>query len=160
MEIKIIDISKGRDKKLMLDLYLQTRILYYLYENYNRGQSLMLQQSLYDEDYLQTQKVFKPIIFRRELGFLKEKGYVESTQQRQQQLWKISATGIEKIEELFKNFAGYIKEHKIQDSDYYDNHFNAFKPISERINKIFFKIHRETILQNAFEDYLKSKNSI
>jgi len=51
MGIKIIDIFKGRDKKLMLDLYLQTRILYYLYENYNRGQPLMLQQSLYDEDY-------------------------------------------------------------------------------------------------------------
>jgi hypothetical protein len=84
----------------MTDLYLQTRILYYLYENYNGGEPSTLQQSLYDEDYLQTEKIFKPIILKKELEFLRQKGYVKSTHLQQRQLWKISTTGIEKIEEL------------------------------------------------------------
>jgi hypothetical protein len=139
----------------MTDLYVQARILYYLYENHIGGEQGMLLQSLHATDYLQTQISVDHAILIKELEFLNEKGYVKSGQQ-QKQLWKISATGIEKIEGLFKNFLEYIKEHNIKDWDYYANHFKAINSTNERINKMFFKIHNETVLLDAFKEYLKS----
>jgi hypothetical protein len=131
----------------MTDLYVQARILYYLYENHIGGEQGMLLQSLDATDYLQTQLSVDHAILIKE-------GYVKSGQQ-QQQLWKISATGIEKIEGL-KDFPEYIKEHNIKDWDYYANHFKAINSTNERINKMFFKIHNETVLLDAFKEYLKS----
>lgn len=49
------------------------------------------------------------------------------------------------------------KKYQIEHWSDWVNNFDAFNSISERINEIFFKINKETMLQNAFEEYLKSK---
>jgi hypothetical protein len=141
----------------MTDLYVQARILCYLYESYNRGKPSMLPQNLHQKEHLQ---YVNPIVLKNELDFLKGKQYVDSSQQGQQQQCKLSAIGIEKTESLYKNFVEYIKTHDVKDSSDWVNHFNTFKSISERIDEIFFKIHTESILRKAFEDYLKSINNI
>lgn len=70
----------------MTDLYLQSTILYYLYESYNRDEQAMLQQTLLKKNYLPG---VDTLMLRNELDFLKGKGYVELTEQQ----WKISTTG-------------------------------------------------------------------
>jgi hypothetical protein len=141
----------------MTDLYVQARILCYLYENYNRAKSSMLPQNLHQKEHLQ---YVNPIVLKNELDVLKERGYVDSTEQEQQQGCKLSVTGIEKTESLYKNFVEYIKTHDVKDSSYWVKYFNVFDSVSERIVEIFFKIHTETELRKAFEGYLKSLNNI
>ena len=82
----------------MTDLYVQARILCYLYESYNRGKPSMLPQNLHQKEHLQ---YVNPIVLKNELDFLKGKQYVDSTQQGQQQQCKLSAIGIEKTESLY-----------------------------------------------------------
>src|SRR5215469_5287658 len=141
----------------MTDLYVQARILCYLYESYSRGKPSMLPQNLHQKEHLQ---YVNPIVLKNELDFLKGKQYVDSIQRGQEQQCKLSATGIEKTESLYKNFVEYIKTHDVKDSSYWVNYFNVFNSVSERIVEIFFKIHTETELRNAFEDYLKGINNI
>jgi hypothetical protein len=62
----------------MTDLYVQARILCYLYESYNRGKPSMLPQNLHQKQHLQ---YVNPIVLKNELDFLKGKQYVDSTNQ-------------------------------------------------------------------------------
>lgn len=135
----------------MTDLYLQVRILYYLYESHNKGLVPMSLQDLRAKENLQ---YVEPIPLRNELDFLKGKGYVESTEE---QRWKISANGIEKTESVYTNFVEFIETYQIEHWSDWVNNFNAFSSKSERIDEIFFKIHKETVLRNAFQEYLNSK---
>lgn len=87
----------------MTDLYVQARILCYLYESYKRGKLSMLPQNLHQKEHLQ---YVNPIVLKNELDFLKGKQYVGSTLQGQQQQCKLSAIGIEKTEsiDLLRNY--------------------------------------------------------
>jgi len=112
----------------------------------------MLLQDLHGKENLQ---YVDPITLRNELDLLKEKRYVESIQQGQH--WRLSAIGAEKTESLYTNFVKFIETYQIEHWSDWVSNFNEFSSISDRINEIFFKIHKEPVLRKAFGEYLKSR---
>ena len=119
----------------MTDLYVQSRILYHLYDN---SEPAISQQKLQEIEYL---KNIPHKEFEKELGYLIESGYVEQTIPQQ---LKLSAEGIKMTESLYRGFIEeYLRKDRVKNSSHWINVLDTSNKISERISQLYFHIQHE-----------------
>jgi hypothetical protein len=134
----------------MTDLRRQAKILYYLYESFNKNE-VPTHTSLKRMDDL----VYIPDEeFKAELVYLIKSGYVERMSPQQLNL---SDKGVRAIELLFKKFIIYVKKAYAKELSYWIKIFDYSKSeTSKLISQVYFRIQHQPEIRNAFGEYLDS----
>ena len=138
----------------MTDLQRQFKILYHLYESFNKNELETYDslKSMNDLKYIPDEE------FKAELVYLVKSGYVEETSSLQ---LKLSPKGVNATQLLVKNIIAYIRKNYAKELSYWINNFDYWKSkTSKLVSEVYFRIEHEPEIRNASSEYLKSIDSI
>jgi len=125
----------------MTDLQRQIKILYHLYESFNKNEASTSTNPKRMDDlvYIPDEE------FKAELVYLIKSGYVEKMPPQQLTL---SVKGVRAIELLFKKFVIYVKKVYAKELSYWINIFDYSKSENSKlVSQVYFRMGKKVIFQ-------------